>query len=85
VTNYDNLKAVFDTIINEFKRIDCLLCCAGKEIDFNRTFWFKFYQLGLSKPGFFINQDVNDFKFGMELNYFGSLNCSKVNNSFQVF
>lgn len=35
--------------------------------------------LGSSKPGFFLNQDVEDFKSGMNLNYLGTLHAVKVN------
>jgi hypothetical protein len=34
--------------------------------------------LGSSKPGFFLSQDVEDFKYGMNLNYLGTLHAVKV-------
>ena len=34
--------------------------------------------LGSSKPGFFLHQDVEDFKSGMNLNYLGTLHAIKV-------
>lgn len=45
---------------------------------------FVFTCAGVSKPGFFLEQDIQDFKNGMDLNYFGTLNTIKVNYLFII-
>lgn len=78
VTNFESVKAAVKQIEMDSK-IDVLFSCAGK-IDDLMTLISK-YVLGSSKPGFFISQDVAEFKSGMDLNYFGSLNAIKVDRS----
>lgn len=77
VTNFDSVKAAIKQIELSCK-IDVLFSCAGKIKDDDSIILNPKYVLGSSKPGFFISQNLEEFKSGMDLNYFGSLNVVKV-------
>lgn len=78
VTNFQNIKAAVKEMELKHKKIDVLFSCAGNNI-------IRFHNiriiLGSSKPGFFLNQDVEDFKSGINLNYLGTLHAIKVNEA----
>lgn len=76
VTNFDSVKVAIRQI-ELYSKIDVLFSCAGNIDDLMIILNSK-YVSGSSKPGFFISQDVKDFKSGMDLNYFGSLHVIKV-------
>ncbi len=81
VTNFESIKSAISESESVSGPISILFSCAGTKIvdskgEMKCLFCFC-PTIGSSKPGFFLEQPIEDFEAGMKLNYFGTLNSVK--------
>ena len=84
VTDYKQSVHAMDEAERKLGRpIDYVFTCAGWSSSKIRPYVSDLYKppslaLGASKPGFFLDQSIQEYELGMQLNYFGTLYTIKV-------